>query len=84
MMGNEAHIITGPRKGYPEIRAAQQIIPKLFDMFSYRMGAIQKAIAKREFEKIMRELDMADEETRNQVYTALIEVHNIIKEELKL
>jgi hypothetical protein len=48
------------------------------------MGVIEKPIAERYFKKVIRDLDTADEETRNKVYAALLEVHNIIKEELRL
>jgi hypothetical protein len=80
---NEAHIVAGLHE-YPEVRATKRILVKLLDIFSYRMGVLEKSIAERYFKKVIRDIETADEETRAKIYSALIEVHDIIKGDLKL
>ena len=56
----------------------------MLELFSYRMGSIEKTIATSYFKKIKTGLNAADPETRDELYKALIEIDNIIKEELRL
>lgn len=83
-MSGNARILRVPIGGVPEVRAIKRILDRMLELFSYRMGSIEKTIATSYFKKIKTGLNAADPETRDELYKALIEIDNIIKEELRL
>lgn len=84
-MSGEARILRVPIGGeVPEARAIKRIIDKMLEMFSNRMGPIEKTIAASYFKKIKAGLSNPDPQTRNELYKALEEIDTIIKEEVNM